>query len=570
MATTDIAQKLEFINDSFIASDVQTELTGKNASTVVTNNTKFLKSVLDYSQFEANIAPASGFYANAATINNIFVKKGNNNYTSVNYVEPASGADVTPQMKTGWQIPAADITNSEYNYSQLLSSWTVTAYGTSFSSSTGGGLTLLNILDKIRVAYNILEEKTFQDYRSRKQASVATISTPVLKYSIQTTGSTRKSLSISNITEIEDLVRPIIDIAKVDLSTTRIEMVRRILYLYDALIHIYIGFYLLSLTSVNTNIRIPLYDITYDSIKMFFARNDIIEDVGSNIATIQKDMQKRIISYHQNKESIEKHATKLKDNKTDIRIQKDRLSIVKSYEKKTSALYYIYLIIMLVGIISITSIMFSQTLAPGIKRLIVGILASISIVAMVILYLVNRYTLESFAGAITLTGALSSSAIKASSDLISVRTNLLEEVSKAILQYLTNTVNIGLLINTYNSYGEMNYSIQKENKFYQDKNDVLDQNKNQLVNASNVIDLENKVRRYRVYYFVQLLITISVVSILVVYLPETSSIISLLLIITSLIIILFTYIYIVNVNNLVRTDASKLYWGQPDPKEFLY
>jgi len=570
MATTDIAQKLEFINDSFIASDVQTELTGKNASTVVTNNTKFLKSVLDYSQFEANIVPASGFYANAATINNIFVKKGNNNYTSVNYVEPAAGAAVTPQMQTGWQIPAANITNSEYNYSQLLSSWTVTAYGTSFSSSTGGGLTLLNILDKIRVAYNILEEKTFQDYRSRKQASVATISTPVLKYSIQTTGSTRTSLSMSNIVEIEDLVRPIIDIAKVDLSTTRIEMVRRILYLYDALIHIYIGFYLLSLTSVNTNIRIPLYDITYDSIKMFFARNDIIEDVGSNIATIQKDMQKRIISYHQNKESIEKHATKLKDNKTDIRIQKDRLSIVKSYEKKTSALYYIYLIIMLVGIISITSIMFSQTLAPGIKRLIVGILASISIVAMVILYLVNRYTLESFAGAITLTGALSSTAIKASSDLISVRTNLLEEVSKAVHQYLTNTVNIGLLINTYNSYGEMNYSIQKENKFYQDKNDVLDQNKNQLVNASNVIDLENKVRRYRVYYFVQLLITISVVSILVVYLPETSSIISLLLIITSLIIILFTYIYIVNVNNLVRTDASKLYWGQPDPKEFLY
>jgi len=570
MATTDIAQKLEFINDSFIASDVQTELTGKNASTVVTNNTKFLKSVLDYSQFEANIVPASGFYANAATINNIFVKKGNNNYTSVNYVEPAAGAAVTPQMQTGWQIPAANITNSEYNYSQLLSSWTVTAYGTSFSSSTGGGLTLLNILDKIRVAYNILEEKTFQDYRSRKQASVATISTPVLKYSIQTTGSTRTSLSMSNIVEIEDLVRPIIDIAKVDLSTTRIEMVRRILYLYDALIHIYIGFYLLSLTSVNTNIRIPLYDITYDSIKMFFARNDIIEDVGSNIATIQKDMQKRIISYHQNKESIEKHATKLKENKTDIRIQKDRLSIVKSYEKKTSALYYIYLIIMLVGIISITSIMFSQTLAPGIKRLIVGILASISIVAMVILYLVNRYTLESFAGAITLTGALSSTAIKASSDLISVRTNLLEEVSKAVHQYLTNTVNIGLLINTYNSYGEMNYSIQKENKFYQDKNDVLDQNKNQLVNASNVIDLENKVRRYRVYYFVQLLITISVVSILVVYLPETSSIISLLLIITSLIIILFTYIYIVNVNNLVRTDASKLYWGQPDPKEFLY
>jgi|APGre2960657373_1045057.scaffolds.fasta_scaffold00116_11 hypothetical protein len=570
MATTDIAQKLEFINDSFIASDVQTELTGKNASTVVTNNTKFLKSVLDYSQFEANIVPASGFYANAATINNIFVKKGNNNYTSVNYVEPAAGAAVTPQMQTGWQIPAANITNSEYNYSQLLSSWTVTAYGTSFSSSTGGGLTLLNILDKIRVAYNILEEKTFQDYRSRKQASVATISTPVLKYSIQTTGSTRTSLSMSNIVEIEDLVRPIIDIAKVDLSTTRIEMVRRILYLYDALIHIYIGFYLLSLTSVNTNIRIPLYDITYDSIKMFFARNDIIEDVGSNIATIQKDMQKRIISYHQNKESIEKHATKLKENKTDIRIQKDRLSIVKSYEKKTSVLYYIYLIIMLVGIISITSIMFSQTLAPGIKRLIVGILASISIVAMVILYLVNRYTLESFAGAITLTGALSSTAIKASSDLISVRTNLLEEVSKAVHQYLTNTVNIGLLINTYNSYGEMNYSIQKENKFYQDKNDVLDQNKNQLVNASNVIDLENKVRRYRVYYFVQLLITISVVSILVVYLPETSSIISLLLIITSLIIILFTYIYIVNVNNLVRTDASKLYWGQPDPKEFLY
>lgn len=569
MSATEIAQKLAFINDSFIASDVQTELTGKGALVDVNNNSKFLKSIVDYSQFEANIVPASGFYANAATINNIFVKKGNTSYVSINYVEPVGGALVTPQMQSGWQIPAANILTSEYNYSQILSAWTTTAYGTSFSTSSGG-LTLLNILDRIRVAYNILEETTFQDYRSRKQSSIATLSNPILKYSIQTTGATRKSQTIQNIADIENLVRPIVDITKINPSTTRIEMVRRILYLYDSMIHIYIGFYLLGLTTVNTNIRIPLYDITYDTIKMFFARNDIVEDVGSNIATIQRDIQNRINSYHQNKDNIEKHAVALKENKTDIRVQQDRLDIAKSYEKKTSILYYIYLVIMLIAIVSITSVLFNQTLAPGVKRLIVGILASISIVAMVVLYLVNRYTLESFAGAITLTGALSSSTIKAASDLSTIRANLLAEVNKAMIQYLTNTVNIGLLINTYSSYGEMNYSIQKENKYYDDKNNVLSQNKNQLMNASRIIDLENKVRRYRVYYFVQLLITISVISILIVYLPESSSIISLLLIITSLVIILFTYTYIINVNNLVRTDASKLYWGQPDPKEFLY
>ncbi|MEN9446367.1 MAG: hypothetical protein RL728_879, partial [Bacteroidota bacterium] len=39
-------------------------------------------------------------------------------------------------------------------------------------------------------------------------------------------------------------------------------------------------------------------------------------------------------------------------------------------------------------------------------------------------------------------------------------------------------------------------------------------------------------------------------------------------VLASILIIVFTWLYIINVNNLVRTDGSKMYWGQPDMKQF--
>lgn len=565
MSVTNIGEKLQFINDSFFASDIQTELLGKEAQIKITTNDHFMKSMFDYGEFTAKIVPAT-YTIDSTVLNRIYVKKGNANYTSINWSAP-SGGTYTDAQRNGWSLTDEQLKNSEYNYSVLLQNMASlpNAYGPQFNATP---INLLNILDRLRVVYHLLDPEVFADYQAQKQIGSSTLSNPIRKYSIN--ASSGKSTTINVISDIEDMVRPFVDITKLNTGTSRIEMMRRILYLYDSLIHIYLGFYLLDQGVGNQNYRLPLYDITYYSIKLLFTRNDIIEDVGSNISTIQRDMQTRINTYNLSKEEIEKHAKLLKDNQSDIKIEQSKLDVRKYQEKKVSIVYYIYFVIFLICLISIGSVVWNTTLGDNIKRLIVSILGGISILGIVVLYLVNRYTLESFAGAVTISSALEVSVINGTSSFSTIRTNLLTDVYKACFEYLSNTMNIGLLINTYTSYGEMNYSIQKEKGYFDDKNNTLQTNKDLISHASNVIDLENKVKRFRVYYFIQLLITISVSAILIVYLPESSSITSLVLIIASVFILLFTYTYIVNVNNLVRTDATKIYWGQPDPKDFLY
>lgn len=560
--TTDIGQKLQFINDSFFASTIQNELLGNNAGSRIGTDQHFMKSIFNYDEFILRTVPATLTIDNTL-LNKIYLKKGTANYAPIR--APVSETYTTAEENT-WILSGNDYKNSEYNYSELLSG--ISGLPTAFGSQFGSPKTLLEILNIIRVAYNILDPDTYVDYYSRKQAGETTLSRPILKYSINTT--TNRSVTENNISAIETLITPIIDLRSLDTNTSRIEMIRRILYLYDVLLHINLSFYLLEKGQATTKYRVILYTIAYNNIKFLFTRNDLIEEVGGNISIIQKDMQNRINTYNLSKGEIERHANLLKDNQSNIKIEQSKLDVRKYQEKKISVVYYIYFAVFLVCLVSIGSVVWNTTLSDNIKRLIVSILGGLSILGMVILYLVNRYSLENFAGAVTISAATSAETIKTTTDFNTTRTNLLEEVLKACYEYLSNTINVGLLINTYTSYGEMNYSIQKEKSYYDDKNHTLQTNQNLISHASNVIDLENKTKRYRVYYFIQILITISVSAILVVYLPESSSITSLILIIASILIIFFTYIYIVNVNNLVRTDASKIYWGQPDPKEFLY
>lgn len=570
MSVSDIANKLEFICESFIDENLQSELMGKDAATTYTTTNHFMKSMLNYSDFTASIVPASVSVTDSL-INQIYLRKGNTNFVSVNYVAPTNGTYPTSPTSTipsRWKVyDPNDLKNSEYNYSVLLNNITKpTAYGSQF----GSPVDLLDILNRIRLAYNILDETAFRDYRSKKEASRTELETPIAKYSIGIQNGVVKSLTENSIATIESAVDPFFKLSDLSPSTNRLEMMRRILYLYDALIHIYLGFYLLIQGASNANYRIILYDIVFSIIQIFVARNDVIEDVGGNIGTIQKDMQKRINQFNGDRLRIEEHAKNLQDYQTGIQVEQGKFNTTKYNQRSSNIVYIIYLVLFIISLIGIGSVVWNSALSSNIKRLIVSLLAGLSIIAMVVLYLVNRYVLEKFAGAITISNDLSESSIFGTTSFESIRNNLMGQVYQSVYQYLTNTLSIGLLITTYNSYGDMNYSIQKEQKFYEDRNLTLLNNKKSIAHASNVIDLESKIKRYRVYYFIQLLIVISLSSILIVYLPEGSSVTSLVLIIASAIIILFTYTYIININNLVRTDATKLYWGQPDTRALIY
>jgi len=137
--------------------------------------------------------------------------------------------------------------------------------------------------------------------------------------------------------------------------------------------------------------------------------------------------------------------------------------------------------------------------------------------------------------------------------------NLYSDIALQVFsEYLGHTINVVRLIDTYRSYGEIATSINKEKSYYQNVSNELNINKGTL----NAVQAERyrqaKILRFRTYLFIQILITLSFLMLVLSYQFNI-----LYIVLAAFIILVWVYFYILNTNNLVRTDARKLYWNPP-------
>ena len=590
----DIASKLEFMNNSYIEEKLQTELTGKNARVYIIapqkirndqnveidnpNYFRFIHDIFDYNHFINQILPGGANASvpvptmNSTLFNKIYIKKTDTNlgttvFTTMNL--PSSITNTYVGLETNrirWNLGNDELLYSEYNYSVLLESLgsaesgaTITAYGNSFG---GTNIKLLDILNRLRVAYNLLDGEMFDSYIIDKKNNRSTLTKPVALYSINP--STGKSRTITNIRTLEEVIYPLIDLNQLNPIKTRLDLLRRVFYLYEMLIHVYIPFYLLE-KSAGTPYSAIAYDIAYSSARILNARNLVMTDVGSTVYKLNTDIQERINKYNVSRGEIEKEAEALKTHKMDLRIESDRLSASKGFMTKNKSVFIAYFILFVIVTVVSFSILSSSVLSAGMKQLSMGILAAISLASIAVMYSVNRYVLKEYFQLQFTTPDLSIAAIIEKTNWASERNNLIDILLDQANSYLSNSIQIVSLLTTYKGYGDMNYSINKEQAYYESTNAKLEVEKENLASTNRIMIREGKVSRYRVYYFLELLVTITVASLLSVYVPGATTFATVL---ASILIITFTWLYILNVNNLVRTDGSKMYWGQPDMKQF--
>ncbi len=590
----DIASKLEFINNSYIEEKLQTELTGKNATVYVNapektkseqnvtidnpNYFRFIHDLFDYNHFTYQILPGGANASvpipamNSSLFNKIYVKKTDTNIGSTQFKSIAIPESVTNTYvgletnRIRWNLGNDELLYSEYNYSILLQSLgsaesgpRIAAYGQSFG---GTNIVLLDILNRLRIAYNILDGDTFDSYRIDKKNNQTTLTKPVAIYSINP--STGKSTTISNIKTLEEVVYPVIDLNTINPIKTRLDLLRRTFYLYEMLIHIYIPFYLLE-KSAGTPYSVIAYDIAYSAARILNARNLVMTDVGSTVYKLNTDIQERINKYNVARADIEKEADELKTHKMDLRVESDRLAVNKSYMTKNKNVLIAYFVLFIVIVALSIFILSSSVLSTGMKRLFMGIFSAISLIAIAVMYTVNRYVLKEYFQMQFTTPDLSIPSIIEKANWASERNNLIDIILDQVNSYLSNSIQIVSLLVTYKGYGDMNFSINKEQAYYESTNAKLETEKDTLASTNRIMIREGKVSRYRVYYFLELLVTITIASLLSVYVPPATTFATVL---ASILIIVFTWLYIINVNNLVRTDGSKMYWGQPDMKQF--
>lgn len=575
-----IREKLQFMNDYFINQTVQSVLTGKDA---INNGNEshihsFIEDIFSYDRFTNSDTPFKGLIdIDMNTIKTgILIKNANKDNESYSEFKNIT---TTPE---NWKISKGgpdDILTSAYNFTPLLLNINAVTGYINFKRENietiegGAPVSILDILNSLRITYNILETGNLNNYISKKSLNQKTLDLPISMYSIQKNTNDVYAYDTTNvISMIENYTRPIIDINKLSLyiDTTRVEAIRRLVLLYETIIHVYLSLYLLEKATVPGNnenksvvsARVIMYDICYDIVNQFIKRNDSIGKIGGDVYNLMKDMQKRISKYKQNKVNIENENNELVGLKSDIIFEKDLLNVSNKYSNKSKAIYYFYSILSILIISSAIYMLYSPNVPYNIKKFVVSILVAVSIVLFIAMQIIKKYVLtETF----VISPSISRADINNKQELLSDRTTLLTTLNEEILKYLNNTINVVSFMESYKTYGNINYSMGKEYQYYKNLNDVLFNDKNKMDQANRVNYYNSYVTRYRIYFFITLLLTITILSLLSIYAPAGQDFFTILGIV---ILIIITYLYIVNVNNLVRTDGKKLYWGHPDKNTF--
>jgi len=107
--------------------------------------------------------------------------------------------------------------------------------------------------------------------------------------------------------------------------------------------------------------------------------------------------------------------------------------------------------------------------------------------------------------------------------------------------------------------------MSKEFNYYDSLTTQLKQSKEKL-NSAQVQDYRTaKVLQYRVYLFLQILMIVSLVVLINLYVGTNNYLLAFMV----FLVLFMVYMYILNTQNLVHTDATKLYWDQPN-LEMLY
>jgi hypothetical protein len=536
-----IKRNLKYINDNFIEATQRSVLLG-NDYTGSGNN--LINQFLDFNNFAINwltttvtFTGLNDLQKTENLLTNIFLKKDNAWVNANNFYSGAS-----PTNKFTLETPAYTYNNdvTTINYTKLLSSIqkssSTTLQKTQSQSETFASL--LELLNAIRVTYNLLEPAKYKTYL---EGSLTTVS--MYELNDDNTDYKKFTNSAEDVETMRNLVNKfLINLDTLNVSITNVDALRRILLGYESMIHIYIAAHIynnLQSTGFKNLLETNIAYLNKFNLNIF----DSTTNEGLNV--LYSGLEERIKTYKDSKNDINVLNENLQKAKSDIQIEKNYINSHSKFYNSNKNMFFIFTLLFLLLLIVLLAnyygiLMVSEATSKKVPLIIAGI----ALLLLVILYVSHRTVLtEPFAA----------------TDLTTYTTLAL----KVFDEYINHTINIIRVLDTYRGYGDISYAIKKEKNYYTGLEFNLNQNKETL----NSIQAENyrqgKILRYRTYLFLQILITLSIIIAIMMYAPGSLNTNIIYGVIGTFIILLWVYFYIFNINNLVRTDPRKLYWGQP-------
>jgi len=528
---TRIRKQMEYINDAFIEPTQRNKFFGEEATTA--ENT-LLYTILDHGRFITAFLPNNPALK-SQWLDNVYInKREGNNYPWYKASEYTSEGVFFKDAKFKY-----DFTVHAFNFSLLFASpGALNKPSLTYTKSDGVDVTkrlsILELLNAIRVTYNLLEPlkwKTFLGLKDDENLEV-----DMYEMNSPNTYKTIKLTPNPNATDqrkLKDMVHNLINNIDDHIITNNLDAMRRILLGYENIIHVYLAGYLYQKdTSAPTTYK----HFLETAIRHFNRLNNNFYNetsIDTGIQTLYKELEKRTITYRNSKADITIVNDKLEDVKKDIQMEKNYIDSHKDFYEKSQGLFYIFMFIFLIALAYLV-----VGTVRGNQRMTAAIVFAIAVVSIITLYSLTQYVMiEPFGD----------------ESLLSLY-NLLT-VERVFGEYVSNTLNVIQTIDTYRTYGDVSKSIAKEHKYYTNLHTQLANDKEKLNAVQMNYYREGRVLRYRIYMFLQVLAVISLFMIFdnnsaFVYVPA------------AFVVLFVIYLYIFNVNNLVRTDSRKYYWGE--------
>lgn len=364
--------------------------------------------------------------------------------------------------------------------------------------------------------------------------------------------------SVSNDTE-DDITLPIF-------GNTDLFMVRRVLRMYELLANIYIADIILSAKTTSDTSAMNLAALCY--LLLVYANLNISRDIETDdeesVTDLTALVSDRMRTFQQDAVDINVLDASVSSLKMNLKANDEKLSSRRNMDKMSITFMWITLAVMLVVVLVSVGVFFAP-LDKTRKLTIVGITFAVAIITSVIVHLVYNKKVEGFYadGAAAQSPSRFRTAASANA-LLSAMDKHVEVSVDTANDYLTNSIQLALLVSTYRTYGNINFSMMKEKTHYKNTETQMVTTNDKLLQASNALARKQAQQKARIMYFIYLMIIVTLSILALIAANEMVMVQKLVLGIAGVLILTITVMYFMETSGRVHTAGKQYYWAQPD------
>lgn len=283
---------------------------------------------------------------------------------------------------------------------------------------------------------------------------------------------------------------------------------------------------------------------------------DDVNNPNESVTDLSVGVRDRIRTYRQYANDITQIGYDVDLKKRTLKEQNANLiSSKENYSKinKIAVASILFLVIVVMGAI------FAQIHPDFNERASIAIgTFLIASIASIVFYMFLTYSIEPFG--VLVPDPSTSGSIAQSVDLAQQRDAFELKVFDALTKYLENSIRLGMILQTYYSYGNVNYAILKEKATSMGVQEQLQNGIDKSDNTTKLFQFERSITRTRIEFIVSLMALIGGTLIILHYAPNM---VKLILCIAALLLVLIFMRYLFYSEARVRNTARQYYWIRP-------